>query len=115
MIHYDLDLLYEIYNAINKHSQRWNHYLSSMNESKSYFVTSFASSLIMISMLSHFEYIARSSSLSIEEIKLIVTVSWILHVSDFLRLFMMSFKYGLILLRYSVSNSVLFLSPLLSC
>ena len=36
------------------------------------------------------------------------------YVSDFLRLFMMSFKYGLILLRYSSADSVLFPSPLLS-
>ena len=33
----------------------------------------------------------------------------------FLKLFMMSFKYGLILLGYSPADSVLFLSPLLSC
>ena len=32
----------------------------------------------------------------------------------FMRLFMMSFKYALILLRYSSANSVSFLSPLLS-
>ena len=35
-------------------------------------------------------------------------------LTDFLRFFMMSFKYGLILLRYSSTDSVLFLSPLLS-
>ena len=50
--------------------------------------------------------------LSIEEIKLIAIVSPSLHVSDFLRLFMMSFKYGLISLRYSSIDSVLFLWPL---
>ena len=49
----------------------------------------------------HFE-----GSFSMEEIKLFV--------SDFLRLFMMSFKYGLILLRYFSTDSILFLSPLLS-
>ena len=34
-------------------------------------------------------------------------------MSDFLRSFMISFRYGLILLRYSSSNSALFLSLLL--
>ena len=52
----------------------------------------------------------QSLSLSIEGIKLFVTVNWIFHLSDFLRLFMISFRYGLILLRYSSTNSVLFLS-----
>ena len=37
-----------------------------------------------------------------------------LSLTDFLRLFLMSFKYDLILLRYSLTDSVLFLSPLLS-
>ena len=57
-----------------------------------------ASSLIMISVLSLFECITCSSSLSSsDETKLIVTVNWILHLPDFLRLFMIPFKYGLIL------------------
>ena len=68
----------------------------------------------MNSMSSLFKCIAYSSLLSLEEIKLIVAVNWIFHVSDFLRLFMISFKYGLILLRYSLIESVLFLSLLLS-
>ena len=67
----------------------------------------------MISMLPCFEYITRSSSLLyLEEIKLIVVVNLIFHLSDFLRLFMISFKYDLILLRYFLTNSV-FLLPLL--
>ena len=65
-------------------------------------------------MLSFFECIQRYSSVSLEGIKLIVIVNCNFHVSDFLRLFMLSFKYGLILLRYSSMDSVLFLSPLLS-
>ena len=69
-----------------------------LRESKNSFVTSFASSLIMISMLSLFECITRSSSLSMEEIKLSAIVNWFFYVSDFLRLFMMSFRYILILL-----------------
>ena len=68
----------------------------------------------MISMLSLYGCITCSSSLSIEKLKLIAIVYWIFHVLDFLRLFIMSFKYGLILLRYSSANSVLFLSLLLS-
>ena len=47
------------------------------------------------------------------EIKLIVIVNWIFHVPEFLRSFMMSFKYDLIFSRYSATNSVLFLSLLL--
>ena len=35
-----------------------------------------------------------------EKIKLIALVNWIFRMSDFLRLFMISFKYGLILFRY---------------
>ena len=65
-------------------------------------------------MLSNFECITRSSALSsLGEIKSIAIVNWIFHVSDFLRLFMISFKYGLNLSRYSLTDSVLFLSPLL--
>ena len=66
--------------------------------------TSSALSLIIMSMLSIFEWITRSSSLSLEEIKLIGIVNCIFHVSDNLKLFMISSsKYGLISLRYSVT------------
>ena len=66
-------------------------------------------------MLSVFECVTRSFSLSMEEIKLFAIANWIFHqMSDFFRLFIMSFKYGLILLRYSSAYSVLFLSSLLS-
>ena len=67
----------------------------------------------MISILSLFECITCSSSLYMEEIKVIAVVSWIFHMSDFLRLFMMYFKYDLISLGYSSTDIVLFLSPLL--
>ena len=56
---------------------------------------------------------ACSSSLSIEETKLFAVVNWIFHMSDFLRLFMVSFKYGLISLRYSSTDNILFLSLLI--
>ena len=65
-------------------------------------------------MLSFFECITHSSSLSLEEIKLLAIVNWIFYVSDFLKLFMMSFKYGLTSSRYYLSDRVLFLTPLLS-
>ena len=69
----------------------------------------------MTSMFSLFEPITRSSSLSMEEIKLFAIVNGIFHGSDFSRLFRMSFRYGLILLGYSsTSSALLFLSPLLS-
>ena len=77
-------------------------------------ITSSTLLLVMISMLSLFECITCSSSLSLEEIKLIAIVNWVFHVFDFLRLFIRSFKYSLILLGYFSTDSVLFLSPLLS-
>ena len=64
--------------------------------------------------VSLFECITCFLLLSFEEIKLIVIVNWIFHKSDFLRLFMISFKYDLILLRKFSTDSFLFLSPLLS-
>ena len=56
-----------------------------LSESKSSFITLPALSFIMISMLSIFECITRSSSLSMKKIKLIAIVNWIFPVSDFLR------------------------------
>ena len=58
-------------------------------------------------MLSFFEWVTCSWSLSLEEIKQNAIVNWIFHVSDFMRLFMMSFKYGLILLRCSATDTFL--------
>ena len=65
-------------------------------------------------MLTFFEFITHSSSVSLEEIKLITIANWIFHVSDFLRSFIVSLKYGLTLLRYSSIDNVLFPSPLFS-
>ena len=81
-----------------------------LSDLKSFLIISSASSLITISL---FKCITRSSCLSLEEVKLIAIVNWIFHMLNFLKLFMMSFKYSLILLRYSATDSVLFLSPLL--
>ena len=91
MIHHDSNLFYDIYNTVNEHNSRQNHYLSSISNyfdiffkihSKISFITSYASSLIIISMLSLSECIAHSSSLSpLEEIKLIVFVNLIFDVS----------------------------------
>ena len=66
-------------------------------------------------MLSIFECITCCSSMSLEDAKLVSIFNRGFYVSDFLRLFMyyISFKYVLILLRYS-SVDVLFLPPLLS-
>ena len=52
--------------------------------------------------------ISNPSSLSLEEIELIAVVYWISYVSIFLRLFMMSFKYGLIILSYFSTDRVFF-------
>ena len=71
-----------------------------LSESKSSLITSSASSLIMISMLLLFQCITLSSLLFMEEIKLFAIVNWIFQVSDYLRLFMMRFKYDIILSRF---------------
>ena len=65
-------------------------------------------------MLSLFECISRPSSLSIEEITLFAIANLMFHLLDFLKLFMMSFKYGLFLLRRFSTDYALFLSLLLS-
>ena len=119
IIHHYLKLFYDIFNTITDHNQRQNYFLSLVpnyifRESKNYFITLCASSVIMISVLSLFECITHSLSLSIEEIFFFTIASWIFHVSDFLRLFMKSFKYGLVSLRYSLTECFLFLSSLLS-
>ena len=73
-------------------------------------VTSSALLLIMISMLPLFGCITCSSSLSMEEIKLFSVANWILNVSDFLRSFIISFKYGLtwFLVSLIVVSSIFF-------
>ena len=114
MIHHNSYLFYDFNNTTNEHRQ--THYLSLnlptyfdiffLSDSKSFSITSSASWFIMISMVSLFECIPCSSSLScLEEIKLFVIVNWIV------RSFTTSFKYGLILLRSSSTDSI-FLSPL---
>ena len=67
----------------------------------------------MTSMLSIFECIIRSSSVSLEESKVIAIVNLFSTYQFFLRLFSMPLKYSLILLKYSSTDSVLFLSQLL--
>ena len=65
-IHLNLDLFYDIYNTITEHNRRQSHYLSLIPNyfdiyllvnQKSSFITASASSLIMISMLSLFEWL----------------------------------------------------------
>ena len=84
MIQHDSDLLQDIYDTINDYDKRQNsvHFIDSklfcylfLSESKISFITSYSSSLIMISMLSPFKCITRSSSLSIEKIKLFAIVN----------------------------------------
>ena len=66
----------------------------------------------MFSLLSLFQCIACSSSLSLEEVESIAIVNWMFYMSEFLRLFLKLFKYSLIELRNFLTDSV-FLSPLL--
>ena len=66
-------------------------------------------------MLSFFECITGSSAMSLEDIKLIANFNWIFHISDFLILFMISFKYVLILSKcFSIDSVLTLLSLLLS-
>ena len=109
MIHFNLDLFYDIYNTITEHNQRQTHYILLISnyfgsEWKSSFINSSASSLIMIYMLFIITY---------GKTEVFAIIDWIFHESDFKRLFMTSFKYGLIFLKYFSDDSVLFLSPLL--
>ena len=90
------------------------HLIFRKNWSKIYVINLSALSLTIISLLSLLECITCSLSLSLEEIKLIAILNWFFRVSEFLRWFKISFKYRLILLRYSSSDSFLFLSPLFS-
>ena len=122
MIHLDLDLFYDICNTINEHSQRYNHYLSLTSPpnwiSIKKWLKKFFNNFICIFINHEFYVITlwinyRLLITVFRRNKLIAIVNWIFHISDFLRSFMMSFKYGLILLRYSSIDRILFLSPLL--
>ena len=101
MIQHNSDLFYDIYNTINDHNRRQTHSFSSI------FPNYFDFYVITFERFSSI-----SLSLSLEEMKLIVIGNFFSQVSDFLRLFMISFKYGLILVRHFLIDSVFF-SPLL--
>ena len=65
-------------------------------------------------MLPLFECITYFLSVSLEDIKLIAIVNWILQTSDFFEIICDIFKYGWSSLKYSLIDNVLFLSPLIS-
>ena len=83
MIYHDSDLFYETYNTITEHNQRKTHYLLSIryyfdiyfqvNEKLFYNFVCFIISYDFYITL--FEYITRSSSLSMGEIKLFAIVN----------------------------------------
>ena len=86
MIHLYLDLLCEVYNAINQHFHRKIHFLSfffldfldiflSNKESKSFSMISSVSLLMKISMLSLGLYTVQVTSESLEEEKLTAIVN----------------------------------------
>ena len=86
MIHRNFDLFYEIYNTINEHNRSQTYYLSLIleitltsikDDSKNFSTTSSALPLTIISFFSLYQSItwSSSSSLSLEEIKLIVIVN----------------------------------------
>ena len=121
MIHHDMDLFYDIYNTINEYNRRQTHYFPFFLNCFDIFFHwfkkpfyNFICIFIIISLLLLFEYITCSSSISsLDETKLIAISSWIAHAPNFLRSFIISFKSGLILLRYPSTDSV-FLWPLVS-
>ena len=124
MIHCVWNLFYGN-NATNKHNQNMKSlpFIESSNpilclqtnDWKSSYITSSSLSVIIISTLSLFECITPSSSLSLKDTRLIAILLWVFHVSTFLRSLMIFSKYGLILIRYSPIDKVLFLPLLLSC
>ena len=80
MIHHNSDLFYDLYNTINENNHHklttFHHFqINFLSDLKSSFITSSASSLIMISMLSLFECIICSPSSSLEQVKLIAIVN----------------------------------------
>ena len=117
MIHHDWNLFCGICNTLTEHNRGQAHYLSYFDILLWYlFLTESNTFLIFFYnfYLSLFKFITRSSSLSsLEDIKLIVTVHWILQVPDCLRSFTRSLNYSLILLRNSSTDSILFSSLLL--
>ena len=74
MIHHDSGLFYDIRNTITEHNQRRAHYLSLI---PNYLISIFWWNKMFFHDLSF------------------AIVSWIFRASDFLKLFMMSFKYAL--------------------
>ena len=62
------------------------------SSSRSYLVTSFTLSYVITFVLSLFQCITCSSSVSLEEIKLTAIVNWTVHVPDFWRSFIIPFK-----------------------
>ena len=78
-----------------------------LSKSHKKFVSNFICFIINYDLLSLFDCIIRSSSLwNLQEIKLIANINWIFHEWDFMIWYMICFKYGLILLRYSLTDSV---------
>ena len=118
-----LDLFYDTFKTINEHNQRQNVYLSLIpNYFDIYFWINQKVFYNIICFIINHDFYVITSWMHYKFfiiIYRIAFVSSIFQVSDFLRLFMMSFKNRrnfknrLILLSYSSTDSVLFPSPLL--
>ena len=107
-IHHDSDFFFFFFDTsdiINKHNQIRNCYLSLL------FLYQLEILKEVESFFNNLICFVSSSSISLEDINL---AAIFFHVSDFLRLFVLPFKYVLILLRYSSIHSVLYPSLLLS-
>ena len=106
-IHHDSDFFFffDTSDIIKKHNQIRNCYLSLL------FLYQLEILKEVESFFNNLICFVSSSSISLEDINL---AAIFFHVSDFLRLFVLPFKYVLILLRYSSIHSVLYPSLLLS-
>ena len=120
MIHHNLDLFYGICNTITENNRRQTHFLLLI---ANYFdicfkwINKFFYNIIcfnashdfyVIIFWMHYTLFSVSLSPLVEDIKLSVTNNWIFHVWNCLRSFTLSLKYGLILSRYSSTDSVLY-------
>ena len=134
LIRCNLSLLYDIHNTTHQHNHRQCRSLllvclrlfdtKKKSDLKSFSILSCVFLSITISVvfrifiyiisnvISLFECINSFSSLSLEDMKLIVIVIGTFHLPGFLRLSIVSFKYELISSSYSLIDSILFLSPL---
>ena len=119
IIHHNSDLFYDIYNITNEHNWRQTHRFQIILISIFKWIKKLFSNFVCF-IINHDLYVITFSMhymlliIIYRRSKVVAIVNWIFHMSDTLGLFMIFFNYGLILLRYSSTDRVLFLPSLLS-